>query len=253
MDEKNKRLDVSTKLDGKDKQIKIVSMFDQIAGTYDRANRILSFGIDIIWRKRACNRSFKLYGKDKIDTIIDVACGTGDMMGYWDKQAKKNSVSIHKMLGVDPSEGMVNVARKKFPNFNFDISFATKIHEANSSADIVSITYGIRNVVKRVEAFNEFNRVLKPGGLVVILEFTKEEKKSLLSGLTSFYLNKILPKVGGFISRNKEAYEYLPDSIDSFLTKSMLVDELKVAGFEPLYVKSFSMNISTMFIARKVK
>jgi demethylmenaquinone methyltransferase / 2-methoxy-6-polyprenyl-1,4-benzoquinol methylase len=244
---------VSTKLDGKDKQVKIVSMFDQIAGTYDKANRVLSFGIDIIWRKRACNRTFNLYGKDKIDTIIDVACGTGDMMGYWDKQAKKKNIEIHKMLGVDPSEGMVNVARNKFPSFNFDISYATEIHEANESADIVSITYGIRNVVKRVEAFKEFNRVLKMGGFVVILEFTKAEKKGLLSGITSFYLNKVLPKIGGFISRNKEAYEYLPDSIDSFLTKSMLEDELKEAGFEPLYTKSFSMNISTMFIARKVR
>ena len=91
------------------------------------------------------------------------------------------------------------------------------------------------------------------GGLVVILEFTKEEKKNFLSGVTSFYLNKILPRIGGFISRNKEAYEYLPNSIDSFLTKSMLEDELKEAGFEPLYVKSFSMNISTMFIAKKVQ
>jgi len=252
VDEKNRRLDVSTKLDGKDKQKKIVSMFDQIAGTYDRANRVLSFGIDIIWRKRACNRSFNLYGHKKIDTIIDVACGTGDMMGYWDKQAKAKGIEIHKMLGVDPSQGMVEVARKKFPNFNFDISFATEIHESDASADIVSITYGIRNVVKRVEAFKEFNRVLKMGGLVVILEFTKEEKKSMMSGVTSFYLNKVLPKVGGIISRNKEAYEYLPDSIESFLTKTMLEDELREAGFEPLYTKSFSMNISTMFIAKKV-
>lgn len=253
MDEKNKRLTVSTKLDGKDKQKKIVSMFDDIAGTYDRANRVLSFGIDIIWRKRACNRSFNLYAKEKIDTIIDVACGTGDMMGYWAKTAQKKGIEIHRMLGVDPSEGMVNVARQKFPKFNFDISFATEIHEADASADIVSITYGIRNVVKRVEALKEFNRVLKMGGLVVILEFTKEEKTSLFSGLTSFYLNKVLPKIGGLISRNKEAYKYLPDSIEGFLTKSMMEDELRQAGFEPLYTKSFSMNISTMFIAQKVR
>ncbi len=244
---------MGTKLDGKDKQKNIVSMFNQIATTYDKANRILSFGIDTIWRKRACNRSFNLYGKKKIDTIIDVACGTGDMMGYWDRIAKKKGIEIHKMLGVDPSEGMVEVARKKFPNFNFDISYATEIHEDDESADIVSITYGIRNVVERTQAFKEFNRVLKMGGLVVILEFTKEERRSIFSGVTSFYLNKILPKLGGFISKNKEAYEYLPDSIDSFLTTSMMKQELIDAGFEPLYIRSFSMNISTMFIARKVK
>jgi demethylmenaquinone methyltransferase/2-methoxy-6-polyprenyl-1,4-benzoquinol methylase len=91
------------------------------------------------------------------------------------------------------------------------------------------------------------------GGIVVILEFTKEEKKSIFSALTSFYLNKVLPRLGGFISKNREAYEYLPHSIESFLTKTMMEDELRQAGFEPVYTKSFSMNISTMFIARKVK
>ncbi len=228
-------------------------MFDQIAGTYDKANRILSFGIDTIWRKRACNKSFELYGKKEIDQIVDVACGTGDMMGYWHRQAAKKGVTIKKMLGVDPSEGMVNVARQKFPNFHFDISYATQINEPNASADIISITYGIRNVVERVEALQEFNRVLKPGGLVVILEFTRNNRRTLTSGLTAFYLNKVLPKIGGLISKNREAYEYLPNSIEGFLTTEMMLEELKDAGFEPLYTKSFSMNISTMFIAKKVR
>lgn len=235
------------------KQENIVSMFNQIAKTYDRANRILSFGIDTIWRKRACNKSFELYGKKEIDTVIDVACGTGDMMGYWKRQSEKRGVTINKMLGVDPSEGMVAVAKEKFPDFSFDISFATQIHEPNAQADIVSITYGIRNVVQREEALQEFNRVLKMGGLVVILEFTKKSKQTALSRFTDFYLHKVLPKVGGLISRNKAAYEYLPNSIEGFLTTEKMNEELKEAGFEPLYTKSFSMNISTMFIARKVR
>jgi len=228
-------------------------MFNQIAKTYDKANRVLSFGIDIIWRKKACNKSFDFYGKSEIDKIIDVACGTGDMMAYWKKQANRNGIEVKKLLGVDPSEGMVAVAQEKFPDFNFDISYATQINEPNDSADIVSITYGIRNVMERQEAFQEFNRVLKKGGLVVILEFTKSEKKTLLSRFTGFYLNKILPKIGGLISKNKEAYEYLPNSIEGFLTTQMLENELIDAGFEPLMTKSFSMNISTMFIAKKVR
>ncbi|MDH5465510.1 MAG: bifunctional demethylmenaquinone methyltransferase/2-methoxy-6-polyprenyl-1,4-benzoquinol methylase UbiE [Thiovulaceae bacterium] len=235
------------------KQENIVSMFNQIAKTYDKANRVLSFGIDIIWRKKACNKSFDFYGKSEIDKIIDVACGTGDMMAYWKKQANRNGIEVKKLLGVDPSEGMVAVAQEKFPDFNFDISYATQINEPNDSADIVSITYGIRNVMERQEAFQEFNRVLKKGGLVVILEFTKSEKKTLLSRFTGFYLNKILPKIGGLISKNKEAYEYLPNSIEGFLTTQMLENELIDAGFEPLMTKSFSMNISTMFIAKKVR
>lgn len=237
----------------KDRQTHIVSMFNQIASTYDKANRVLSFGIDTIWRKRACNRSFELYGASHIDHIVDVACGTGDMMGYWEKQAKRLGITIGSMLGVDPSVGMLEVARKKFPQFNFETSFATQIHLPNAQADIISITYGIRNVVDRHEALQEFNRVLKKGGLVVILEFTKQSRTTLLSRVTDFYLQKILPRIGGFISKNKAAYEYLPDSIEGFLTTDMLLEELKASGFEPLVTQGFSMNISTMFIARKVR
>ena len=232
------------------KQQKIVQMFDDIAGTYDTANRVLSMGIDIQWRKTACDETFARYSKP-IELIVDVACGTGDMMGYWAKQAKKAGREIGKILGVDPSVGMTDVGKQKFPEFEFVISEATKLPLGNEIADILSISYGIRNVVKRQEAFVEFSRVLKTGGYVVILEFTKDDKKGLLFGIKDFYMNKILPKIGGFISKNKEAYEYLPNSIEGFLTSSMLQKELDVAGFETEFVKSFSMDISTLVIARK--
>jgi len=225
-------------------------MFDDIAGTYDTANRVLSMGIDIQWRKTACDETFARYSKP-IELIVDVACGTGDMMGYWAKQAKKAGREIGKILGVDPSVGMTDVGKQKFPEFEFVISEATKLPLGNEIADILSISYGIRNVVKRQEAFVEFSRVLKTGGYVVILEFTKDDKKGLLFGIKDFYMNKILPKIGGFISKNKEAYEYLPSSIEGFLTSSMLQKELDVAGFETEFVKSFSMDISTLVIARK--
>lgn len=225
-------------------------MFDDIAGTYDKANRVLSMGIDIQWRKRACDETFARYTKP-IELIVDVACGTGDMMGYWAKQAKKAGREIGKILGVDPSVGMTDVGKQKFPEFEFVISEATVLPLIDASADVVSISYGIRNVVKRQEAFSEFARVLKTGGYVVILEFTKDDKKGLLFGIKDFYMNKILPKIGGFISKNKEAYEYLPNSIEGFLTSSMLQKELDVAGFETEFVKSFSMDISTLVIAKK--
>lgn len=232
------------------KQQKIVQMFDDIAGTYDKANRVLSMGIDIQWRKRACDETFARYTKP-IELIVDVACGTGDMMGYWAKQAKKAGREIGKILGVDPSVGMTDVGKQKFPQFEFVISEATVLPLSDASADVVSISYGIRNVVKRQEAFSEFARVLKTGGYVVILEFTKDDKKGLLFGIKDFYMNKVLPKIGGFISKNKEAYEYLPNSIEGFLTSSMLQKELDVAGFETEFVKSFSMDISTLVIAKK--
>ena len=237
-------------MDNNNKQEKIVEMFNNIAPTYDKANRVLSMGVDIQWRKKACDETYNRY-KNEVDLIVDVACGTGDMMAYWKKQADKNDRKIGKLLGVDPSEGMVGVGKEKFPDFDFVISDATNIPLEENSADILSISYGIRNVVARTEAFKEFSRVVKTGGYVVILEFTKDNKKGFFFGIKDFYMNKILPKLGGFISKNQEAYEYLPNSIEGFLTSEMLQKELDDAGFTTEFVKSFSMDISTLVIAKK--
>ncbi len=146
---------------------------------------------------------------------------------------------------------MLDVAREKFPKYNYHVSKATEIPLEDASADILSITYGIRNVVEREAALLEFNRVLKSQGLVVILEFMKNENPSLLGKVRDYYMNRILPKVGGFISKNLEAYEYLPNSIGDFSTVENMVRELETAGFEVLYNKSFSMDISTLLIAQK--
>ncbi len=234
------------------KQEKIVSMFDDIAPTYDTANRVMSMGVDKSWRKKACNLAFDFYAKENIDRVVDVACGTGDMMGFWEAQAKHNGIVIDSIEGVDPSNGMVDVARKKFPNYNYHISGATELPMEDNSVDFISITYGIRNVVKRHAALKEFNRVLKPGGMVVILEFMKNENPSILGKIRDFYMNNILPKIGGFISKNSEAYEYLPNSIGEFLTVEKMQEELKTTGFENIYAKSFSMDISTLLIAKKI-
>ncbi|MFA7084064.1 MAG: bifunctional demethylmenaquinone methyltransferase/2-methoxy-6-polyprenyl-1,4-benzoquinol methylase UbiE [Arcobacteraceae bacterium] len=234
------------------KQEKIVSMFDEIAGTYDVANRVLSMGIDKTWRNKACNLTYSFYDKKVLDKIIDVACGTGDMIDYWKKTAKKANIEIKNIVGVDPSVGMMEVAKKKLPDVEFIVSGAASMPFEEGIADIISISYGIRNVVERQKAFDEFARVLKKDGLLVILEFTKNPKESVLDHITDFYMNKILPKIGGMISRNKEAYTYLPNSIDEFLTTENLCSELKLAGLEPIYVKGFSMNISTLFIAKKL-
>ena len=235
----------------KQKQEKIVEMFDDIAPTYDTANRVMSMGVDKSWRRKACDLAYKFYAKDSLDKIVDVACGTGDMMDFWRDRAEKSGIAIGEIVGVDPSNGMVDVAREKYPKFNYHIAPATEIPLEDGSADILSITYGIRNVVERTKALDEFNRVLKKDGLVVILEFMKNENPSPIAKLMNFYTNKILPKVGGFISKNLEAYEYLPNSIESFSTVANMQHELEEAGFEMLYTQSFSMDISTLLIARK--
>ena len=235
-----------------EKQKRIVNMFDSIASTYDKANRILSFGIDTIWRKKACNNAYRILGKRKLSKIVDVACGTGDMMHYWERQAVVNKVRVDDIIGIDPSRGMVGVGRDKFPHLSFEIAPATQLPLKDESADIVSIAYGIRNVMEREEAFAEFHRILKQDGLVVILEFTKNKDETTMGKIRDFYLQKVLPSLGGLISKNREEYQYLPDSIDSFATTKMLEDELKSLGFEIKEAKSFSFNISTMIIAQKI-
>jgi len=235
----------------KQKQEKIVSMFDDIAPTYDTANRVMSMGVDRSWRRKACDLAYEFSGEDSLDRIVDVACGTGDMMDFWKERSDKQGITIGEIVGVDPSNGMVNVARKKYPKFNYHIAPATEIPLEDASANILSITYGIRNVIEREAALEEFNRVLKKDGLVVILEFMKNENPSFLGKIRDFYMNKVLPKIGGFISKNLEAYEYLPNSIGDFSTVENMQNELNNAGFEMLYTKSFSMDISTLLIARK--
>jgi len=237
--------------DKQEKQEKIVGMFDDIASTYDKANRVLSMGIDIQWRKKGCDKAFEILGKKELGQVTDVATGTGDLLIYWKEQAQKNGISINNYVGIDPSVGMLDVARGKVDFAEFIEGKAQALPIFDESTDVISISYGIRNVVDRVEALQEFYRALKPDGLVVILEFTKQERSGLVDKVVDFGMKKVLPKVGGFISKNYEAYKYLPESIEEFLTTEMLSKELEEAGFEMKYVKSFSMGISTLLVAQK--
>jgi demethylmenaquinone methyltransferase/2-methoxy-6-polyprenyl-1,4-benzoquinol methylase len=234
------------------KQQDIITMFNKIAKTYDIANRILSVGIDKTWRKSACNLSFKLYNKEKLTKIVDVACGTGDLMIDWDNIAKQNGIIVNDIIGIDPSVGMMEVGKTKIPNRTFIEAGAEDLPLKNNSVDIISISYGIRNVVKREEGLKEFARVLKKGGLAVILEFTRNDKENLTSKITKFYMNNIMPTIGGLVSGSKDAYTYLPKSIEEFITSKQMVEELKAVGLEPIFVKGYSLDMSTTFIARKI-
>ena len=237
--------------DKEEKQEKIVTMFDDIAATYDKANRVLSMGIDIQWRKKGCDKAFEILGTKKLGQITDVATGTGDLLIYWKEEAEKNAVTIDKYVGIDPSVGMLEVAKGKVDFAEFIEGKAQDLPIENESTDVISISYGIRNVVDRVEALQEFYRALKPNGIVMILEFTKQDRTGVVDKVVDFGMKKVLPKIGGFISKNYEAYQYLPESIEEFLTTEMLAKELESAGFEMKYTKSFSMGISTLLVAQK--
>ena len=237
------------------KQEKIVQMFDNIAPTYDITNRVLSLGIDKMWRKHAVDFVLEKYS-NKIINVADIACGTGDMISLWNDRANSVGASIKSIVGVDPSAGMLEVAKKKFaknPKVRLEHAYADNTGLEAEWADIISISYGIRNVSARTAALREFNRVLKIDGYLVVLEFTKRSKDGFMAGLRDFYLLKVLPKIGGFISKNKDAYQYLPQSIESFLDKDEFKAELKDAGFQVEITNGFSFDISTMFVARKVK
>lgn len=234
-----------------EKQEKIVTMFDDIASTYDRANRVLSMGIDIQWRKKGCDKAFEILNTNRLSRVTDVATGTGDLIIYWKEQAEKNSVVIDKYIGIDPSVGMLEVAKRKVDFARFIEGKAQELPLEDESTDVISISYGIRNVVDRIEALGEFYRVLKPQGIVVILEFTKQDRSGVVNKIVDFGMKKVLPYVGGLISKNYEAYKYLPESIEEFLTTEMLAQELEDAGFEMKYTKSFSMGISTLLVAQK--
>lgn len=231
------------------KQQKIVAMFDEIASNYDLANRILSFGIDTKWRKEACENALKLCDKKSLD-ILDIACGTGDMIAQWIKNAESKIDSIR---GIDPSSEMLKIARQKLPpSVILQNGEAKDLCVSAQSADILSIAYGLRNVVEVDLALSEFHRVLRKNGILVILEFSKKDNENIFDKIARFYTKRILPYIGGFISRNYKAYKYLPDSVDDFLSLEQIALKLRNLGFEMKVSKRYFGNVCSLIIAQKV-
>jgi len=228
-------------------QKKIVKMFDSIAPRYDLANRILSLGIDKKWRKEAIKKTISKIDKNNL-RILDVACGTGDMIEIWKNSVKNKKIEIS---GLDPSSGMLEIAKKRFPQVTFYNKYATEIPCESDLMDVISISFGIRNVMEIQKAFDEFNRVLENDGKLLILEFVKVQKLSFFRKYIDLYTNKLLPKIGGIITKNKEAYKYLSKSIENFRTVEELERLLKKSGFVVNEVKHFNFSQVTMIIAQK--
>ncbi|SVD34846.1 uncharacterized protein METZ01_LOCUS387700, partial [marine metagenome] len=192
---------------GKDKKEFVQRMFDDISPHYDFLNHFLSLGIDIYWRKKFTR---KLDIQDG-DTILDVACGTGDV-GF--EILKKHSVTI---TGIDLSQKMIELAQGKARKRNLDkITFlqgdAENLSINDNSVDCLTISYGFRNISNYETALSEFHRVLKPGGRLGILEFS-EPKSKIIASIFGFYFHEILPRIGSLFSRS-DAYRYLPESVD---------------------------------------
>ncbi len=174
--------------------------FDKIARSYDRLNRVMSLGLDRLWRRCAVRG---LSGK-----VLDVACGTGDMVCELQKQGCS-------VVGIDLSEKMLSIARQKAPAATCLIADAENLPFAEGEFDAVTCAFGVRNFVHLQKGLSEMLRVLKPGGCMVILELATPDNK-LLRPFYSFYTKHIIPWLGSRIAGNREAYTYLPESVERF-------------------------------------
>ncbi len=222
----------------------IWKMFNLISPTYDRANRVMSFGFDQIWRRKVC--AFLLPKKEM--RILDCATGTGDQI----TALLEKRPDIAEVIGIDLAEEMVKIGKEKIakkPYANkvaFEVASALAIPYPDHSFDCVTIAFGIRNVTDMMAAFQEFRRVLKPGGRVLILEGTVPRKK-WLRGLHLFYLRYVLPAIGGLISKNLKAYRYLNQTIETFPQGEKFAGRMRAAGFVNVHANTLLGGITTVY------
>ena len=174
--------------------------FDTIANTYDRLNRVMTLGLDRRWRRCAVRG---LQG-----TVLDVACGTGDMV----LELQKHGCTV---TGVDLSEEMLSIAKRKVENGKWKVADAEHLPFPDDSFDAVTCAFGVRNFVHLEQGLSEMLRVLKPGGRMVILELATPDSK-LIRPFYNLYTKRIIPWLGSRIAGNREAYTYLPMSIERF-------------------------------------
>jgi len=229
------------------KQEQITEMFNKIEPSYDFLNHFMSFGIDNKWRKRAIS-----YLKEiKKPVLLDVATGTGRMVS---EMIKLKPVSIY---AIDPSIYMLNSMimrlkrRNKFDDFLFpSINEAEKLPFKNNFFSAVTVAFGVRNFQNLEVGLKEIFRVTKPGGLVIILELTMPSN-SYIRKIYKFYLSKIVPFWGGLISRNRQAYKYLSDSIQKFPDGAEFEKILSHSGLRPLKCIRMTFGIATIYVAEK--
>jgi len=226
-------------LEQKSKEIQ--QMFDNIAGRYDLLNRVLSFRTDVRWRKKA----IKLAGIAGGQTVLDLACGTADMMIEMDRR-----VLGVNLVGGDFSYNMMLIGKQKFPKGSFSVADAHCLPFADNSFDRITISFGFRNVTDKPKGLKEMHRVLKDGGKLCILEFSQPEGP-IFSRLYRLYFTKILPFIGGIISGNRKAYEYLPDSVYKFPKKDVYRQMILDAGFSEAQFNPMSFGICDATICIK--
>ncbi|WP_090622662.1 bifunctional demethylmenaquinone methyltransferase/2-methoxy-6-polyprenyl-1,4-benzoquinol methylase UbiE [Parapedobacter indicus] len=230
-----------------DKKQQVANMFDNISGTYDFLNHFLSLGIDIIWRKKAI-RTLKAV---RPQYILDVATGTGDFA-----LEALRMLNPRKIIGVDISQGMLDVAREKIAKkglgdrFEVTLGDSENLPFATDTFDAVTVAFGVRNFEHLEKGLTDICRVLKPGGKAVILEFSKP-RKFPVKQLYHFYFNHVTPRIGKMFSKDHRAYSYLPESVAQFPDGQKFTDILRRAGFSQAVSRPQTFGICTLYIGTK--
>lgn len=233
----------------KSKKEQVADMFNDIAHRYDFLNRFLSAGIDTIWRKKALAQ---LRG-NRIHHLLDVATGTAEVAIMAMNELKPPPLRI---TGIDISEGMLELGRKKLISKELQdtISLETGDSEAikfpDNTFDAITVAFGVRNFADLKKGLGEMLRVMRPGGKVVILEFSKPHMKGI-KYLYNLYTRIVAPGAGGMLSGNKKAYKYLNDSIKAFPEGQKFLNIMQEAGYADCYKKSLSLGICTIYCGSK--
>lgn len=230
------------------KKEQVEQMFDNIAPTYDKLNHIMSLNIDRMWRRRV----MRIVRRAKAHKIMDVATGTGDLAIAMAKRVDRTQI-----LGVDLSEEMLAVARRKIEKQGLEERIMLEKGDAedlsmvaSESIDAITVAFGVRNFENIERGLSELYRTLKPGGKLVVLEFSMP-KNRLVRWVYSQYAHRLLPRIGGMISKDKQAYTYLPDSVEEFPAPERFSDMLREAGFCRVKARSQSFGIAYIYDATK--
>lgn len=219
-------------------------MFDRIAHRYDLLNRLLSFGQDVIWRKKVV-RHLK---KTPDQHILDLATGTADLLLTIDQKHP----FLQEGIGIDLAEKMLDVGQRKIADHGLNRKLHLQVGDVaaipfpENSFDAVTIAFGIRNVENLKEGLGEMYRVLKSGGRAVILEFSLPSNR-LIRASYLFYFRNVLPRVGAFISGDKYAYQYLNETVESFPYGNEFCDLMRQAGFKEVMSTPLTFGIATIY------
>jgi demethylmenaquinone methyltransferase / 2-methoxy-6-polyprenyl-1,4-benzoquinol methylase len=233
---------------------KVKDIFSSISGKYDLANTLLSFGIEKYWRKR-----FSSYIKGSEKRILDACCGTGMSTFSLLNKIPEKDIRQTKIFGIDFSKEMLEVAKKRLlklelsketPKIVFSETDASNTAFENNYFDLTTVVFGLRNIVERDKAIEEFYRITAPEGRLLIMEFNLPQR-GIFSKLYRFYLNRVLLTVGTIITGKRYAYLHLVESIKKFPNPEIIMDKLKKTGWKSISTQSMTMGICVIYCAEK--